>query len=186
MNRHLIVLSLGFSIILFISLFAISYGTLEVTIERTPTLDQASIATLASLMLQGTQYAQRATDIASRITTEPTLATVQGKICYPSEQIPEITAYFRKVNSQELFEFTISENQDSYTVELPSGKYYAWAWAALDQIGGLYSKYVVCGMTETCTDHSPLLFEVQAGTTITGIDICDWALPLPTEQILPS
>lgn len=104
--------------------------------------------------------------------------SVNGQICYPSEFIPEMTLFFEEVNSQDIIQFTTTENQDSYSYPLPAGQYIAFAYlnsgAAL---GGSYSNAVLCGLGINCTDHSPVQITINPGETITGIDICDWYSP---------
>ncbi len=185
MQRRVLALSIGVLFILLVSCFALSSGTFDVSIEGAPTIDQAAVATLAYLELSGTQYALRASEIASSPVPTSSLATIQGRICYPRDRNPAMILYFYNTITTEQLKFDILESQDSYSIQLPPGKYYAWTYAPQYQIGGIYSKFVVCGMEESCTDHRPLLFDVQAGKTVTGIDICDWAIPLPTEQIVP-
>ncbi len=185
MRRRILALSILGLLILLISCFALSSGTFGISFEHTPTIDQAAVATLAYLELSGTQYALKATEIASSPVPTSSLATVQGNICYPRDRNPAMILYFYNTITKEQLKFDILENQASYSVQLPPGRYYAWTYAPQYQIGGIYSKYVECGMGESCTDHSPLLFVIQAGELVTGIDICDWAIPLPTEQIFP-
>ena len=119
------------------------------------------------------------------VTPEPTPAaltgTVSGRVCYPSEFIPAMTAYFQQTSDGSLTEITIAENQATYTAELAPGTYRAFAWVEETQLGGAFTAYVACGYAETCTDHALLSFEVQAGQETTHVDICDW--PFPAEQL---
>jgi hypothetical protein len=174
----------GFSFI-----FTTACTTLELRIERTQTPDQVAISTLASLMLSTTKNALLATQGVITTTPTPSRGTVRGKICYPSENIPVMTIYFRDVLTNQLSELAISENQMNYVVQLAPGKYYAYAWVSEYQIGGMYSKAVECGLGNSCNDHSPLLFEVKVGVVLDGIDLCDWVIPqdqlplsLPTQS----
>jgi len=163
---------------------------MEIRIEKTPTPDQAAIATLVSLMFTGTQYAQVATQKALPPTPLPPSGQVSGHICYPSENIPEMLAYFRNVSDNRLTELPISEDQDTYTLQLPEGTYVAYAWAPEYQVGGMYSRAVTCGLAEACNDHTPVTFKVESGISLENVDICDWVipsrnLPLPPGNILP-
>jgi hypothetical protein len=167
-----------------ITFYAAFAGTLELSLERKPAPNQAAVGTLASLMLEGTRYAQRATEIANPPTPTTALATVQGEICYPSGRTPEMTLYFMNTTIRKQFDLPIYENQNFYSIQLPPGQYFAWAVAPQYQIGGYYSEYVACGMTEDCVDHSQLPFDVIAGETTQEIDICDWPHPLTTPQEL--
>ena len=118
-------------------------------------------------------------------TNVPTLEALtgfaSGRVCYPSEFIPAMTAYFVEIGTGDLTEIGIAENQSTYRVELPVGAYHAFAWVEDFQIGGGYTAYVSCGYTENCTDHSLQAFEITGGQERTGIDLCDW--PLQTDQL---
>jgi hypothetical protein len=185
MRRTTIAFILGIIFFLITAVMTAATGTLGITIERTPTPDQAAISTLSALMLSGTRYAHQATEIAKPAETADQFAVVQGKICYPSDRTPAMTAFFMNTTIRKRFDLPIYEDQDTYSIQLPPGEYYAWAVAPQYQIGGYYSEYVVCGMNEECTDHNQLLFEVRSGENISGIDICDWPHPLSTEQVAP-
>jgi hypothetical protein len=182
MRRQGIIILSAIGLILFSFLFTRFFGTFDIRIEKTPTPNQAAVATLADLMLRGTVNSQIATRMANPSTPTPQFATVNGKICYPGDKIPPMTAYFQNTITGRKIEIPIRAGQDSYEIQLPSGKYYAWAWAPQYQIGGMYSKAVACGLKEGCVDHTPLLFDVQSGIGIRGVDICDWGFPLPTES----
>ena len=189
---------------LWIVIFA-SCGTLEVGIERTPTEDRSVIATLSYLMLEGTRNAalvaeKKATEKAyseeipkqlSTSTPDSRPGTVNGIICYPSEGVPAVIAYFRELTTNLITEMPIADNQATYTIQLTPGKYYAFAWIPGYQAAGMYTQAVVCGLKTTCTDHDPMAFELSAGETVAGIDICDWVitldkLPLPPGFQLPT
>jgi hypothetical protein len=100
---------------------------------------------------------------------------INGRICYPSESIPAMTVFFQEASTRQVTELAISENQYSYSTELDPGRYIAFAY--LDSgasLGGSYSNLVVCGLTEDCSDHSLVEFEVLPGEVLNSIDICDW------------
>lgn len=180
-------------VIMLIALLASACSTIEVRIETPFSPDEAAVSTLASLMIEGTQYAQI---LASRegtpepIFSSPSQALVRGEICYPGQRSPAMLVFFRELASDQVTELPVDEHQDNYTIELPAGTYYAFAWVPQYQVGGLYSEKVICGNFEVCTDHSPARFTLQAGQTVDHIDICDWSftaeiLPLPDHSTLP-
>ncbi|GAB4580093.1 MAG: hypothetical protein Fur0022_28320 [Anaerolineales bacterium] len=114
-----------------------------------------------------------------------------GRVCYPSEFIPAMTAYFQEVGTGDLTELAIAENQNTYSVELPIGTYRAFAYVETFQLSGGYTAYVACGYAETCTDHTLMPFTIEAGQTQANIDLCDWPmvaeqLPLPTNVNPPA
>lgn len=90
--------------------------------------------------------------------------TVTGDICYPSEFIPAMTLYFERFGTGQIIQFSIPENQISYSVLLPNGTYYAYAWAPGFNLEGAYVN----------SDGTLKTFAVQGGQTTSGIRICDW------------
>lgn len=113
----------------------------------------------------------------SPIVEPPIAGFVEGKICYPSEQIPAMTAYFEETSTHQFASLPISQNQTFYKINLSPGTYIAYAWLPDFSQGGSFSKAVPCGLTNGCNDHTPLPFTVQAGLSLTDIDICDWYSP---------
>jgi hypothetical protein len=126
------------------------------------------------------------------ITPMPLLGTIEGLICYPSEFVPPMDLFFEEVNTQSLEQFSHPGGTTDYSVEVPPGTYIAYAWRPPDYlIGGAYTQAVPCGLSVNCTDHSLIQFQVQAGQTTTGIDICDYYgnpgfVPLPAGVIPPT
>jgi hypothetical protein len=94
--------------------------------------------------------------------------TVTGSLCYPSEFNPPMTLYFEKAGTAETIQFSIPEAQNVYSVLLPNGTYYAYAWAPGYKLEGAY------------TDSSGLMktFAVNGGQTTANINLCDWS-PYP-------
>jgi len=104
-----------------------------------------------------------------------TYGIVSGRICYHSERIPPMTLYLPNMDKNKLTQISISENQMSYQVQLEPGSYLAYAWTLNFEMAGGY----------THADHRLRTFEVEAGQSLTGIDICDWygepgTIPLPS------
>lgn len=90
--------------------------------------------------------------------------TVTGNLCYPSEFNPPLILYFEKAGTQETIQFSIPENQNSFSVLLPNGAYYAYAWAPVYNLEGAY------------VDQNRLMktFVIRGGQTTSGINLCDW------------
>lgn len=108
-------------------------------------------------------------------TATSALGTVQGQVCYPSDFIPAMNLYFENVNTGEVVSVTHPEGAgQSYGEQLPPGTYFAYAWRVDGALGGSYSHAVPCGLTTNCTNHNLLSFTVNAGSTTSDIDICDW------------
>ncbi len=100
------------------------------------------------------------------ITTKETLphGTVTGRFCYPSEFNPPLILYFEKANTGEVIQFSIPENSPTFSVLLPNGTYYAYAWAPGYNLEGAYVN----------PDRTMRTFTVRGGETATGIAVCDW------------
>jgi hypothetical protein len=90
--------------------------------------------------------------------------TVTGEICYPSEFTPAMTLYFEQIGTGKITQFSIPENHMTYSVLLPTGTYYAYAWAPGFNLEGAYVNG--SGMLKA--------FVVEGGRTTPGIRICDW------------
>jgi hypothetical protein len=87
-----------------------------------------------------------------------------GDICYPSEFNPPMTLYFEQVNTGQIIQFSIPENRMTFSVLLPNGIYYAYAWAPGYNLEGAYVN----------SDDTLKPFVIQGGQTTSGIRICDW------------
>jgi hypothetical protein len=90
--------------------------------------------------------------------------TVTGQICYPSEFNPPMTLYFEQLDAGQIIQFSIPENHMNFSVLLPNGSYYAYAWAPNFNLEGAYVN----------SDGTLRAFVVQGGQTTSGIRICDW------------
>jgi hypothetical protein len=102
-------------------------------------------------------------------------AVLSGAVCYPSEYIPAMNAFFRDTTTGQTWTLPIALDQSTYQVGLPAGTYLAFAYRAdLPTFGGAYTAFVPCGSTAACTDHTLLPVTVQHGQTAGGVDLCDW------------
>jgi len=109
--------------------------------------------------------ANQAFYVEVKVAGSPGHGTVTGEICYPSEFNPPMTLYFQPVGSGQIIQFSIPENYMTYSLLLPNGTYYAYAWAPGFNLEGAY------------VDDEGVLkpFEVRGGKTTSGIRICDWS-----------
>lgn len=88
---------------------------------------------------------------------------VSGKLCYPSEGIPEMSVYIQSKLTKNFDIVDIKENQQTYSIEgLQPGEYTAFAYPKdTEEFGGGYTKAVPCGLNVNCTDHSLIEFTVN-------------------------
>jgi hypothetical protein len=91
--------------------------------------------------------------------------TVAGTIYYPSEFNPPLILYFQRVGSNEVIQFSIAENQNEFSVLLPNGTYYAYAWAPNYNLEGAYVN----------ADKTMKQFTVTGGGSF-YIEITDWGI----------
>jgi hypothetical protein len=90
--------------------------------------------------------------------------TVTGEIGYPSEFNPPMTLYFERIDNGAIIQFSIPENHMNYSVLLPNGNYYAYAWAPNYNLEGAF----------VSDDGKLKAFTVEGGKTTSGIRITDW------------
>jgi hypothetical protein len=104
--------------------------------------------------------------------------TITGRLCFPSEYIPEMTIYARNVKTGKPFSTHVKEGTAVYKILVPPGTYFVFVWTRPDEIsrrsGGLYSRAVPCGLNVSCADHRPIPVEVKPGRTVNHIDPCDF------------
>lgn len=139
--------------------------------------------------------AATATTVAS---TPSASGSITGEIAYPSNFIPPLTVYAISTTDQRVF-FSVetpryplptgaTPAKPTYTISgVAPGTYYVLAYRNDDvpnkERPGVYSRYVVCGGTAACTDHSLVPMTVRAGETVREIDVTDWYYP--QEQTYP-
>jgi hypothetical protein len=110
-------------------------------------------------------------------TPTPTIPAnnVTGDICFPGEEIPEMTIYLEDTEKETVVELPVAAGQTNYEANLAAGTYIAYAWLKDFSLGGLYSRAVPCGLKSECEDHTLLSFTVVRTEVTEGIDICDWS-----------
>jgi hypothetical protein len=91
--------------------------------------------------------------------------TVTGNFYYPSEFNPPFNLYFENATTGEIIQFSIPESRPTYSVLLPNGSYYAYAWAPGYNLQGAY-------VNESFTMKP---FVVKGGQNISDINLTDWS-----------
>ena len=94
--------------------------------------------------------------------------TVTGSFYYPSEFNPPLVLYFENAVTGETIQFSIPEKSFTYSVLLPNGTYYAYAWAPNYNLQGAY-------VNDSLTMKT---FVVRGGQNTSGINLTDWS-PYP-------
>ena len=94
--------------------------------------------------------------------------TVTGSFYYPSEFNPPLVLYFENAMTGETIQFSIPERSFTYSVLLPNGSYYAYAWAPNYNLQGAY-------VNDSLTMKP---FVVRGGQNTSAINLTDWS-PYP-------
>lgn len=116
-----------------------------------------------------TPGAPAATD-APVATPTPSTSKVSGKVCYHDKDMLELTVYFQNTADDKLWTQTVSRPNETYSLELPPGKYKVYGWPPDYTVGVLAEGKPTVDVTN-----------VQA---LTGLDLCDYsqgpfAVPYP-------
>jgi hypothetical protein len=72
--------------------------------------------------------------------------------------------YFENAVTREIIQFSIPEKNFNYSILLPNGSYYAYAWAPGYNLQGAY-------VHDNLTMKT---FVVKGGQTTSGINLTDW------------
>ncbi len=94
--------------------------------------------------------------------------TVTGFLSYPADTNPRLTLYFENAVTGDVIQFAIPEHNPNFSVLLPNGTYYAYAWAPDYQLQGAY-------VNDNLTMKT---FTVNGGQITAGITLTDWS-PYP-------
>ncbi len=102
----------------------------------------------------------------------PTASTakVSGKVCYHDKSMLEMTVYFQSSADDKLWTQTVSRPNETYSLDLPPGKYKVYGWPPDYTVGALVK--------------DKLTVDVTAAQALTGLDLCDYsegpfAVPYP-------
>ncbi|MBI2021673.1 hypothetical protein HYS93_02180 [Candidatus Daviesbacteria bacterium] len=105
---------------------------------------------------------------------------VSGRLCYPSEFLPEGTIEAKRLSDGQIFtqNYPGSNNggKNTYSFELESGDYYL-RYKISDKFNGYSTTVCPTGQDESCGDTKPREIrkaEVKADQTVLGYDLCDF------------
>jgi len=168
-------------------------GTGSTPTEAPPDEVATSVAATLTAVAEEEQTGEAppSTEASPEDTAAPATGTISGRVCYPREFIPAMTAYFQETSTNAVSALPIAENQGLYSIDLPPGTYHAYVWRDGYALGGSYSQAVPCGLHVSCTDHSLIPVPLAAGAIATDVDLCDWYgdpgdVPLPPGVALPT
>jgi hypothetical protein len=144
-------------------------------------LNRAALAAMAALLLTASACSEperRSAEEpapAAEVAGEAAMGAITGRLSYPSDLLPgDLQVCAEDVASSEVSCDSQSED-GTYRLALPPGRYTVWAqtgeWPG---VRAFYSRAVPCGLSVECEDHTPIVVEVTANATVTGIDPGDW------------
>jgi hypothetical protein len=133
-------------------------------------------ATFQAMTPQASPVAQTVTLAAPAATETPTptptasAVKVSGKVCYHDKNMLALTVYFQNTADDKLWQQSVSRPNETYSIDLPAGKYKVYAWPPDYTVGVLVK-------------DKPTV-DVTSGQPITGLDLCDYskgpfAVPYP-------
>ena len=154
------------------------------------TLEQAMtvvVATMSAAPDSVTATPEAETPATETPTSEPETQTgmVTGALSYPSEGIPAMRVVAFEVNTGQFRYVDTASGQNTYTLELPAGVYHIVAYLLDGSFAGGYTQMVPCGLDASCSDHSMIDIQVDAGATVSDIDPGDWYAPPDTFPPMP-
>ena len=119
---------------------------------------------------QATATATPAATDTPPATPTPNTVKVSGKVCYQNKGMVQINLYFQADGSGKVLTQSVSRPAETYSIDLPPGKYKIYGWPP-DYTMGVLVK-----------DHAAL--DVTNSKPVTNLDFCDYskgpfAVPYP-------
>ncbi len=126
---------------------------------------------------------------------QPQRGSISGVVGFPSEEIPALRIYAIAVDGKSHYSVASARKQPKFSIrDLPPGQYFVVAYPVAKgdtpaEAGG-WTRFVQCGMSVQCKDHSLVPVTVTAGGTATGVNVADWyaqagSLPPEPARVAP-
>ena len=116
-------------------------------------------------------------------TVDIAAAKLTGKLQYPSSFIPALEIFARDTESGDVFSTDTKQNQNNWSLVVPSGTYQVFAYvlnASNTELAAGYSEFVTCGLKVSCPSHKLIMVKAESGKTTSGVDVSDWYAPVGT------
>lgn len=181
-----------------LGLALVALAVVVVAVALRPPADKAGTPSPSPTPTAASPSPSPAVTATTAASTPTAPGSVTGALAYPSEFIPPLTVYAISTTDQRVF-FSVetpryplatgaTPAKPTYTITgVAPGTYYVLAYRNDDapnkERPGVYSRFVACGSTAGCTDHSLVPVTVRAGETVREIDVTDWYYP--PEQTYP-
>lgn len=116
----------------------------------------------ASPQLETSTPAAPVATVTPAATLTPSAAKVSGKVCYHDKGMIQLTLYFQNVaETDKVWTQTVSRPAETYSIELPPGKYKIYGWPPDYTIGVL-------------VENKPTV-DVALSQPVTKLDFCDYS-----------
>ncbi len=110
----------------------------------------------------------------------PPMGTISGTLSYPASTLPALRIAAFEVDNGQISYTDTAPGQNTYSLDLPVGKYHVVAYpidAVTPGLAGGFTQAVACGLTVACTDHTLVEVTVAANQTTTQVNPGDWYAP---------
>jgi hypothetical protein len=104
---------------------------------------------------------------------------ISGTVGFPGEEVPPLRIYALAEDGISHYSVTTPAGLQAFTITgVPPGRYVVVAYPTTADAAGAgaggWSRFVECGMTVACKDHSLVPVVVTAGQTTGGVNVADW------------
>ena len=114
-------------------------------------------------------------------------SSISGTLDFSHVDAPTLSmnVYAKNVTTGAVYKVKTTSKVNTFKInQIPEGRYIVYAYS-VEEIGeyilpekiklyGGYSKAILCGLTEECTDHELIEIELKSGQEISDIKISDW------------
>lgn len=170
--KYLAILFMGISAVLMVAVYILFQRQSAPVIEPEPSPSPIAQVTATPLLTASPSATASGDGVAT--------GTVSGKLCYPSQFLPEGTIEAKSLVDQtvvsEVYPGSQNGGKNTYTLAVPQG-IYILRYKVSDTLSGYHTDVCPTGLETTCAQVNPrklLQVPVAAGETVTGIDLCDF------------
>ena len=105
----------------------------------------------------------------------PAPGAIRGSLNYPSFQIPALRVYAIATTGPAYFVTATAPGEAAFLISgVAPGTYFVLAYRVDYYVTGGWSRFVTCGETAACRDHTLIPVTVASGQAVTGVQVRDW------------
>ncbi|MEK6744755.1 MAG: hypothetical protein AABZ15_14160 [Nitrospirota bacterium] len=151
------------------------------TNERAVLVVAIVIAIISMYSLNVSGSPPTAKEAISEVLPNEVTGSIEGSVCYPSEDIPggiKIYALNKSTSKIYMTPLTDKDFPNKFWFRVPVGDYHVYAMTShatsLEGYKAYYSEFIKCGQSAKCKSHKPITVKVVAGVITSNIRPCDW------------